>query len=255
MSPDRTLPASPPEDHDLETNAPVDEHPGVGQVLARALLSVVLLTALLSLLAAVCSFLFGDSVIAQADVDSVRWLAEHRTPALDFVATHGSALTDTWTVIGVVVGSAWMTWVSGHRRFTVMIVLATVIELTTFFAVGTLVDRPRPDVTALHSFPTTSSYPSGHTAAAFVVYGSLVAATRSISARPVRKALWLLSTVAALVVGWARVYEGVHHPTDVIAGFILGVGALAAANFATGIHRIFRRGSIDDTADSMLDRA
>ena len=43
---------------------------------------------------------------------------------------------------------------------------------------------------------------------------------------------------AAILIVWvavARVYEGVHHPTDVLGGALLGVGALIVAASSTGV--------------------
>jgi len=97
------------------------------------------------------------------------------------------------------------------------------------------------------------SFPSGHTAAAFVIYGSLVfvarslssqssatqssatqsSATQSWSARSISRAVWLVPPFLALLVAVARVYEGVHYPTDVAAGLLLG--AVVAASVATGL--------------------
>ena len=44
----------------------------------------------------------------------------------------------------------------------------------------------------------------------------------------------MLAAVAVVFVASARVYEGVHHPTDVIGGAVLGAGALLAAGVISG---------------------
>ena len=111
--------------------------------------------------------------------------------------------------------------------------LAVILEFTTFLAVGALIGRARPDVETLHSVPSTPSFPSGHVAAAFVLYGSLVLVAGSL--RSIPRSWWLAPLAIALSVAAARVYEGVHHPTDVAAGLVLGVGALGCAAAATGI--------------------
>jgi membrane-associated phospholipid phosphatase len=64
--------------------------------------------------------------------------------------------------------------------------------------------------------PRSSSFPSGHTASAFAfAYGA------GGAERPVLLPLLALASA----VGYSRVHTGVHHPTDVIAGALIGLGA------------------------------
>jgi undecaprenyl-diphosphatase len=86
-------------------------------------------------------------------------------------------------------------------------------------------DRPyeaRADVRLIDQRPTTGSFPSGHTAAAFA--GALAAGRVFPAAQVV---WWLL----AAAIGISRVYVGTHWPSDVLAGALVGV---AAAWFALG---------------------
>lgn len=61
------------------------------------------------------------------------------------------------------------------------------------------------------------SFPSGHSANAATLYGSLAAHEKK------HKLLWALAVVLPLLVGFSRVFVGAHFPTDVFAGWILGV--------------------------------
>ena len=60
------------------------------------------------------------------------------------------------------------------------------------------------------------SFPSGHSANAVTVYGSLAAHEKK------RKILWILAVVLPLLVGFSRVSVGAHYPTDVLCGWLLG---------------------------------
>lgn len=213
----------------------IDERPGFGVVMGRALLAVGMLSLSLSVLALIAWWVFGDTPVGRADVESVEWLADRRNRVLDVLATNGSAMSDTFTIVGVAVAAWWMLWVTDHRRFATMIVLALAIEFLAFLVTGAVVDRARPEVDSLHSTPSTPSYPSGHTASAFAVYGALVVTSRALFSRAIHRTLWLFPVTVALVVAAARVYEGVHYPSDVIAGLLLGTGALGASLYATGI--------------------
>jgi undecaprenyl-diphosphatase len=109
------------------------------------------------------------------------------------------------------------------------------LELTVFLSVSTIVGRERPDVQTLGSVPSTSSFPSGHVAAAVVLYGGLVLIAASLRpSRAVSRVGVVFATIAVVFVASARVYEGVHHPTDVIGGAVLGAGALLAAGVISG---------------------
>ena len=61
------------------------------------------------------------------------------------------------------------------------------------------------------------SFPSGHSANAAVVYGSLAVHEKR------RRLLWVLAVVLPLLVGFSRVFVGAHFPTDVLCGWLLGV--------------------------------
>ena len=63
------------------------------------------------------------------------------------------------------------------------------------------------------------SFPSGHSTNAMSVYGSLAAGTR-------KKWLAVLAAALPLLVGVSRVVVGAHYPTDVLAGWLIGVAAI-----------------------------
>jgi membrane-associated phospholipid phosphatase len=48
----------------------------------------------------------------------------------------------------------------------------------------------------------------------------------------VRIPVWTLVAVISVFVGWSRMYRGEHHPSDVAAGVLMGLGALGVALFA-----------------------
>jgi membrane-associated phospholipid phosphatase len=67
--------------------------------------------------------------------------------------------------------------------------------------------------------PTTSSFPSGHASSAAVA--TIVLAQND--------PLWPLYAAAGATVAVSRVYVKVHHPSDVVAGALLGVGLAVLA--------------------------
>jgi undecaprenyl-diphosphatase len=92
--------------------------------------------------------------------------------------------------------------------------------------VKALVDRPRPSVTHLEHV-TSSSFPSGHATESTAFLLALLALVWMARSGVGRAIAALVAVALICAVGASRVYLGVHYPTDVAAGIILG-GAWAA---------------------------
>ena len=80
--------------------------------------------------------------------------------------------------------------------------------------------RPRPVPFFDLSPPETYSFPSGHSLTSAVFFGALAAIlTARIKSRRARLIIWIVATAMFVSIGFSRIYLGVHHTTDVIAGF------------------------------------
>ncbi len=103
--------------------------------------------------------------------------------------------------------------------FLIAGIIAFAFELPAHIVIKNLVKRDRPcEVLANVNRRITPSdqfsFPSGHTAAAFAI-ATLVSFHFPILTLPI--ITW------ALLVGFSRIYLGVHYPTDILAGIVIGV--------------------------------
>ncbi|MEU1493458.1 diacylglycerol kinase family protein [Streptomyces sp. NPDC005776] len=107
-------------------------------------------------------------------------------------------------------------------REAVFLAVSVSLQALVFLVISTSVDRDRPDVDRLDASPPTASYTSGHTGAATALYGGLAVLALSRIRGPWRKAVGGLLLLIPLLVAVARLYRGMHHPSDVIGGLLNG---------------------------------
>jgi undecaprenyl-diphosphatase len=169
-----------------------------------------------------------------ADLRFVTLVSRHRSSGWTTLAKALSVAGQLGVLIPVCAAAA--IWLFLRRRFAgiVALVLAVAGAKIVSDAVKDLVNRPRPPIA--HLVPvTSSSFPSGHATqtAAIVPVLALVLA-------PAAYRRWALAGAVLFVfaVGWSRVYLGVHYPSDVVAGWLLG-GAWALT--VLNLHRAGRR--------------
>ena len=137
-------------------------------------------------------------------------------------------------VIPVLVGALLVLFLAfRHWRLAAFTLFVICVESGSYRATTLAVHRDRPDVDRLETLPVDASYPSGHTAAAVALYGGLLLLLASrIESVAVRLMLWSLAVIIPLFVAWSRLLRGMHHVTDVGAGILMGVAALAITVFA-----------------------
>ncbi len=123
--------------------------------------------------------------------------------------------------------------------YTAGLVLFTVLGATLLFSSLKLVfARPRPTVVPATTTALYTSFPSGHSSLAAATYLTLGALLARVQKRRSLQAYTIgIAVLIALLVGFSRVYLGVHWPSDVLAGWILG-GVWAIFNL--GLERWWR---------------
>jgi membrane-associated phospholipid phosphatase len=161
-------------------------------------------------------------------VDSAlrNWVLAHRNGILTDVMVNASRFGSTPSLIVIaLVVAAFLAW--RGRRGDSLLVICT---CTGVFVLGpilkVLFTRARPPVSQYLVTVDSWSFPSGHSLNSMVVLGLLtVLAVRDRRGLP-RVLVVALGAFLVLLVGFSRVYLGVHWPTDVLAGWLMGAAWL-----------------------------
>jgi undecaprenyl-diphosphatase len=164
------------------------------------------------------------SAIGSSEADAMRTLAEQRSHTLVEVARLITWAGSASVLVPLAVVFCLILARAGLWRQALAVALSLGGAMLIYDLTKLLTARPRPSVEHLQAV-TGSSFPSGHATQAGAFWLSLVLALRAT--RPTRVAQRVAGAFAALLVlgvAWSRVYLGVHYPSDVVAGVILGGG-------------------------------
>jgi undecaprenyl-diphosphatase len=193
---------------------------------------------------AVGVFLFGGALVAAAGIfafvwvavhvrrgatqpydDAImRWMGAHRVGWLE--QSFGQiTLLGTGIVVLMIVGvAALFLWLTRHKYSAVLLLLATVGGIVLNNLLKLAFDRPRPQIFPWAATALSSSFPSGHAMSSTVVYTTVAYLAARLQRRPAaRWATMLVATLVVLLVCASRVYLGVHYPSDVAAGIVIGL--------------------------------
>jgi undecaprenyl-diphosphatase len=136
----------------------------------------------------------------------------------DITAMGGNAVLTLLTL--AVVGYLLL---DGKRRMALVLVVATLGALGVSTLLKNTIDRDRPDLVPHHTQVYTASFPSGHSMLSASTYLTMGALLARVQRRKRMKAyILLVAIIATLLVGFSRIYLGVHWPTDVLAGWTAG---------------------------------
>ena len=190
------------------------------------------------LIAATALFVFGWLAEEMLEGDTRQFDAFVRT-AVHQIATPGlTRLMQVFSFLGSVAAVTAMCLVVicmslyfRHARTAVLLAITMLGAAALDVALKLGFHRPRP-VAFFGATPSSYSFPSGHALGSLCFYGILAAIlTASARGRGAKFCVWTAAVVLVGMIGFSRIYLGVHYPSDVIAGYCAGAVWLGAVVF------------------------
>jgi len=163
---------------------------------------------------------------ASTGEDQISVLAQSgRTPSLDAIARTASEIGSVTGNAIICILSVALVWALTRRWWLALLpALALWLHVMVHLATSIVIARPRPQVQTLDIGQPTASFPSGHMGATTAQLLVMV----FFFCQRVQSRAWRAVIIAAvsgylLVLGWSRIYLGMHHVTDVVWGAVNGV--------------------------------
>lgn len=158
-----------------------------------------------------------------ADHTVTDWVMTHRgepwTSFMQFITVWGDTLTLTLVVIGVAV----LAWMAGRIDFAVVIVAGSLVGWALMALLKVSFARDRPPIEDRLIDIGGYSFPSGHAMLSVVVYGLTVIILHRLYPQVRERVMWLLAgPILVGLIGFSRIYLGVHWLSDVLFGWLFG---------------------------------
>ena len=189
-------------------------------------LSLSLLLGLAAAIAALIFFGWLTDEVLEGDsrhFDEVTRAAVHQlaspplTAIMRGLSFVGSSIVLAIGTVIVVIWFAKQRWGREAKLFAATMIGAGLLNVTLKLTFKRARPTPFFDLTP----PETYSFPSGHSLASACFFGALAAIlTFRLKNKRTRLIVWIVCTAMFLSIGFSRIYLGVHHTTDVIAGFV-----------------------------------
>ncbi|MFD7847615.1 phosphatase PAP2 family protein [Nocardia sp. NPDC059764] len=207
------MPSTPPAPKETAPTSPPADYTLTGVFIASVLAAIII--------ALTCEVIWSHGP-AGPDATWLRWFIDHRTDTWTTVAKAISAAGGTTSVaVYSTLACLFLAWRRYWDRAVLVAVTSTGAGLIVFFG-KLLIGRDRPPVVDHLVTETNHSYPSGHALGSTVVIGILVVVALPWLRPVARLVLTALAALFVLAVGLSRLYLGVHWPTDVLAGWLIG---------------------------------
>ncbi len=171
-----------------------------------------------------------DREIQRFDEKVLRGLRSEADPAVPIgpgwvadVARNITALGSVPVLVLLVISVSGFLYLLGKRHAMGFLILCVVGGVVLTAILKEAFGRARPDLVPRLEAVSSASFPSGHSMMSAVVYLTLaVMLARIFASMRIRVYVICVAVIVSLLVGLSRMFLGVHYPSDVLAGWIVG---------------------------------
>jgi undecaprenyl-diphosphatase len=148
------------------------------------------------------------------------WIHTHSPGWLEGPMRLITALVDYWVVLPLLAAVVFYLYLKGWRLSATLLLVSTVGSFLLTTVLKGVFERARPDLFDSGYAASFYSFPSGHATVAVGFYGTLTLILAYRLRGLTRWAVVVCGLSLVLLIGFSRLYLGVHYPTDVLAGFL-----------------------------------
>jgi membrane-associated phospholipid phosphatase len=174
------------------------------------------------------------------DQSIANWLHSHASDPLTEFFEAVTTLGNGVVLAGISAIAVYLLLRRGHQREGLLVALAFVGAELLSYSLKLGFRRDRPFFTDPLASESTFSFPSGHSTVSLAVYGALAIVLARRLRGPAEVACLVAAAVLISLIGFSRLYLGVHFLTDVLAGFAAGTAWLAACVVTLDLHQRLR---------------
>ena len=160
--------------------------------------------------------------ILNADLSLMNLLYDWRDPWLVKIFLGITMLGKWWVAAAITLAAAFIFYFKGHKKYIIPLFISVGGSFLTGVLAKYIWQRPRPLEAAVY-MEKSWSFPSGHAILAVALYGFLVYFFwKEFKKSKIQASAFCLGAPVILLIGFSRLYLGVHYLSDVLAGYLVG---------------------------------